>query len=393
MRQHLEHLAAALAALGFAVFISYFNTGAHAVTFRKLPTPTPTTPIAIPDTAYTPTLIPDLVTPSATREPAPAVPIPKAKPKPKIVPQKPMPASAPSVTFTKETATSTVSISDSSTLLSRLSGSVVNILCISHKPPLRGTSGTGVIIDSRGMILTVAHVAQTMLLEETLGSKVVSCTIRTGSPATTAYHAKLVYISSEWLHANSTTLITTQPTGTGENDFALLAITSSATSATLPTSFPAVQLSTKIPDIDSAVGIGSYGAQYLTSTEVRYRLLPTLVMGVIHDVFTFTSYTPDVLSVLGGKAAQEGSSGGAIVNEQAKLVGIITTSEISGDESTRKLRAITTGHMIRSYEQATAKDFFSNYANKSLEASVSEYADTVQTLGTYLAGAIGLSAN
>ena len=60
-----------------------------------------------------------------------------------------------------------------------------------------------------------------------------------------------------------------------------------------------------------------------------------------------------MLAIYGGKAAQEGSSGGAAVSTSGALIGLITTSELSGDESTRELRVITPTHMRRSFKAAT----------------------------------------
>ena len=58
---------------------------------------------------------------------------------------------------------------------------LVNILCTS-RGSVRPISGSGVIIDSRGVILTNAHVAQYVLLAENPAIN-LSCVIRTGSPA------------------------------------------------------------------------------------------------------------------------------------------------------------------------------------------------------------------
>jgi hypothetical protein len=46
-----------------------------------------------------------------------------------------------------------------------LRGAIVNIICI-QGGGLRGSSGSGVIVDPRGIILTVAHVGQNFLLRD-----------------------------------------------------------------------------------------------------------------------------------------------------------------------------------------------------------------------------------
>ena len=59
---------------------------------------------------------------------------------------------------------------------------LVNILCETSSGSLHPVSGSGVIIDPRGVILTNAHVAQYVLLasQPNVG---LTCMIRTGSPA------------------------------------------------------------------------------------------------------------------------------------------------------------------------------------------------------------------
>lgn len=271
---------------------------------------------------------------------------------------------------------------------SGLRGALVNILCTANNATLRGLSGSGVIIDPQGIILTAAHVAQAQLLSEKLGQDAISCVIRTGDPARSAYKAKLIYISEDWLRANPTTLISSQPLGTGENDFALLAITGSAGSA-LPSSFPYV--SATIQDVSEGDSIlaGGYGGQYLTSAQVRTSLSILLHTGSIDGIYTFHTTTQDVLSILGGEVAQIGSSGGGVTNGSGKLLGIITTSEVSGDFKTRHLRAITIRHIEERFSDDMGTSL-ANYINSaSVPALVASYSSKASELGAFLAKAIG----
>ncbi len=305
---------------------------------------------------------------------------PPATPTPPVAPVKPTPAPAP----VQEVATVDTS------LPAPLKRTLVNILCTSHKAPLRGTSGSGVLIDSEGIILTVAHVAQAELLSETLGDGVISCVVRTGSPARNAYKAKVMYISEPWLKRNSTTLISSQPMGTGENDFALLAIVGSANGASLPSSFASVPLTSAESSVGDEVGVGGYAAQYLTSAEVRTALSPTFVTGSISNIYTFHTTSQDVLAILGGKAAQEGSSGGGAVNKEGRLIGLITTSEISGDFATRHLRVITPTHIRSSFEADMGQTLSSYLGSASASVLVANYAGKASELGDFLARAIGM---
>lgn len=405
MRQHIEHLLAALGALGFALFVSYFNTG-PAVPIAPAQQTSTLTPLATDTFSFATSSAPSFTISTSTFEALFAATHPTSTslgatstsvvkkpvvvaPKPVIVPPRPTtPAAAPPAPSIPPAATSTPPLETGE--LSVLKKSVVNIICIAHDGTLRSISGSGVIIDSRGIILTVAHVAQSTLLEEYLGTDKVTCTIRTGDPARSMYTARPIYVSEAWLRTNSTTLISSRPTGTGENDYALLAITGSANGNSLPGVYPAVPLATGSARIGDPVFIGSYGAQDLSSNEVRTALHPTLVTSTVVNRYTFVSNTVDVLAIGGSAASQEGSSGGAVVNAAGELIGLITTSKITGDLSARDMRVITPSYIRRSYESATGKDFNTYFGNTSLSTLLNLYAPTAQTLGQFIAHAIGL---
>jgi hypothetical protein len=149
-----------------------------------------------------------------------------------------------------------------SILNDRVRPAVVNILCTTNTGGvLFPISGSGVIIDPRGIILTNAHVAQYYLLTSYRKSGFIDCTIRTGSPAKNAYKAELLYLSPPWVAKNAKNLIATDPVATGEDDFALLYITGSTKGAgPLPVSFPFV--APAVNDSDIKIGTGALAASY-----------------------------------------------------------------------------------------------------------------------------------
>ena len=258
----------------------------------------------------------------------------------------------PAPATTPEAATSFSFDSAASTLR----GALVNIICYAPAGSgLHSSSGSGVIIDPRGIILTNAHVAAPFLLT----NKGVSCVIRTGSPAQDSYTAKLMFISPTWVSDNAALFGTENPSGTGEYDYALLAIIGSATSAQNSSSFPAVPLSQQAPSVGNGVAIASYAAQFLDSSQIQSGLFPTVVFGSVKDVFTFGTSSVDVVALGGSAAAQEGSSGGGVVNESSNLIGIITTSTVTGDTSTRNVNAITATYIRRVYQNETGSTFSS----------------------------------
>ena len=267
----------------------------------------------------------------------------------------------------------------------KLLHSLVNIVCVSSDPSIPSISGSGVIIDSRVIILTAAHVAQLFLLQDYLGPNKVACLIRTGSPARRAYLAEPIYVSPSWIKNNSHTLTSTAPQGTGENDFALLGITGTATSTPLPTSFPALPLGHTDPIVGQNFAIGSYGAQYLSSSELNYSLYPILVFGTVQDRYTYHTNTLDLVSVIGSAASQEGSSGGALVDSGGEVSGIITTSSVAGTLANRSLNAITISHIRRSFTADTGDDLDSIIAENNLSDLIASFAQTSKTLGAFLA--------
>lgn len=253
---------------------------------------------------------------------------------------------------------------------------LVNIICyVPVGSGLHSISGSGVFIDAKGIILTNAHIAQYFLLAD----RTVSCSIRTGSPAVDSYQAGLIYIPSAWIHANPDVLTKVLPRGTGEYDFALLAITKSKTKSPLPSSFPSVPLAQFPPTSFIPVAIATYGAQFLEINQIQSSLFPTIVFGSVKDVFTFDKNTIDVLALGGSPAAQEGSSGGGVADATGSLVGTITTSTIEGSTDTRSLEAITASYIRAEYERETGSSL-DTLLSTPTENSLADFAPQIPAL-------------
>jgi hypothetical protein len=374
MSRFTPYLGIVAAVLLFA-FITVFS---NSVTVERAPTITTnasSTVAVVPNPTLPQLTLPDIVpntSPTTSvapikkaKSPAP-VPIPIASPAPTVQPAPATPAPS-----------SDASLNASASVLR---AALVNIVCYaSAGSNLHSILGSGVFIDSNGIILTNAHVAQYFLLADR-GS---SCTIRSGSPASDSYDAALIYISPLWLRANAGVLTQSNPMGTGEYDFALLAVTKSATANPLPASFPSIPLAANPPPAATPVVIASYGAQFLESNQIQSALFPTVVFGSVKDVFTFGTNTIDVLALGGSAAAQEGSSGGGVSDASGSLVGTITTSTISGDTSTRALDAITASYIRAEFasEMGSAIDLL---LAQPVSTSVSEFAPKIPTLESIL---------
>jgi hypothetical protein len=368
MKAMLQHFLVVAAALAMTVWSTVVTEYHEFRGYNALPAPVdtlviPEVSLAVPETpTVVETVVADLVagttsTPqisaTSTISVAPSIPVGPVIPSLPSVPFTPLPLPTPPTPVTTTAPGPSPVLPEVDAELSDealLKSAIVNIICL-QGGGLRGSSGTGIMIDPRGVILTVAHVGQNFLLRDYPEPGTGSCYIRTGSPARNTYSAEIVYVSPSWIEENETTFLDSRPRGTGENDFAFLVVTGTLTSTPLPSRFSYIPLSPSDTDIDvgDRVGTGSYAAEFLTSSEVRSSLYPTIKFADVDDVYTFDRDTIDIFSVAAGSAAQEGSSGGAVINRDDYLIGLITTRTVKTDLSLRTLQALTMDHLRRSF--------------------------------------------
>ena len=356
------------------------------ITIPSLTLPTVSLPPIGATTTALPAPSPTTKTPVAPAKPVPSAPAhtsPSAETAPSV--QAPPPAPTASATPAAIPAQPSSGNAALDAAASSLRAALVNIICYAPgSARIHSISGSGVIISPSGYILTNAHVAQYFLLAD----QGVDCTIRTGSPAADAYTADLAFISPAWLQANASLITQPSPSGTGEHDFALLAISGSAAAATVPSPLPFIPISAYPPSAGTPVVIGSYGAQFLDTTQIQSSLSPTLVFGSVKDVYTFGTNTIDVLSLGGSAAAQEGSSGGGVAGANDALLGTITTSTVSGSTATRSLDAITASYIRADYATETSRPLES-LLSEATSTAVADFSSEAQTLEAELLAAIG----
>ncbi len=273
---------------------------------------------------------------------------------------KPIPSPAPSIQPTPTATTPQPAATLADTVVTKPIGEVnsdtraalVNILCLTKSGGyLNPLSGSGVIIDSRGVVLTNAHVAQYFLLRDFPTPDNVDCVVRTGSPATAAYHAKLLYLPPAWVDANAKQINAQQAMGTGENDYGFLLLTSRADNSPLPATIDSILVATDAPTHGEQVLLAAYPAGFLEGQAILNDLYAATAVTTIGDIFTFSSDTThaDLVSAGGTIVTQAGSSGGALVRaSDGALQGIITTDTAGTTTASRDLHAITLGHIDRS---------------------------------------------
>lgn len=238
----------------------------------------------------------------------------------------------------------------------KVRSALVNILCVtSGGGPLRPISGSGIMIDSRGIVLTNAHVAQFFLLRDYPTAGNVDCVIRSGSPARAMYKAELLYFPSQWMTDNAKKIVAENPTGTGENDFAFLRITGPSGSNTLPSSFPHVSMSVAENIENVPVVLAAYPAGFFDGATIQTNLFISSARTTIGQIFTFKEGGgADLFSAGGTILSQKGSSGGAVVRESdAALIGLIATATQGATTAERDLRAITVSHINKSITEQT----------------------------------------
>ena len=228
---------------------------------------------------------------------------------------------------------------------------LVNIICSQNvSGAVTPITGSGVIIDPRGVVITNAHVAQFFLLKDYPIEGGLKCVLRTGSPARNMYTAELLYISPEWVSLHAHDITNSLPKGTGEHDYAFLRITGRTDpNAELPTTFPFIPIDINSHNISTGdqVLAAAYPAGFLGGISIQKDLYSVSSIATVGERFTFLENTIDLFSIGGTVVSQGGSSGGAVVSDENKLIGVIVTSTQADTTAERDLRAITTGHIDR----------------------------------------------
>lgn len=234
---------------------------------------------------------------------------------------------------------------------------LVNIFCtFTTNNTVRTTTGTGFFVHSDGVIMTNAHVAQYLLLETTDLLGEADCLIRQGNPAVAQYRAELLYIPPAWVQKNASVIDAEIPTGTGERDYALLYVSESISNTPLPARFPALELDAELlPHSTKSMRVtaAGYPATDLIKNGAGTSLIPRQAETSISELYTFTSNYADVFSIRGSSVGAEGSSGGPIVNQDNKVIGMIATRGDDTVDGKGSLRAISVSHIHRTILEET----------------------------------------
>lgn len=230
---------------------------------------------------------------------------------------------------------------------------LVNITCTYVTDTYsKTTNGTGFFIDTDGIVLTNAHVAQFLLLEGLVGE--AECIIRTGNPAVPAYEAELLYIPPAWIREHAKLINEATPKGTGERDYALLYVNAALDNKPMPASFAALPfavdlLSTEI--VDTEVFATGYPAE---SMAANGDLIPKQATTSIAELMTFGSNYVDLFSIRGTEIGEHGASGGPVVDAEGNAIGIISTKGDDTQFGAGSLRALSLSYIDRTITEETS---------------------------------------
>lgn len=231
---------------------------------------------------------------------------------------------------------------------------LANVLCTYKEGgKVHVTTGSGVFIDEKGIILTNAHVAQFLLLHETRED--ARCVVRQGDPAQPRYIADLLYISPAWIYANANLIDAEAPAGTGERDFALLYVTE-AVSGEMPAIFPSLAFlpyEFRPGDEGRKAYAAGYPAGAFQDEGPRADLQPIVAETSLTEFFTFGSGKPDVMAIAPSAVGEQGASGGPVISADKVVTGLIVTKGSLEQEGEQSLRALTLDYIDRAIQEET----------------------------------------
>ena len=288
-----------------------------------------------------------------------------------------------------KTGTAQAPASASVTLPQTTENTLVNIFCSQKlSGNLRKTvTGSGVLINSDGTVLTNAHVAEYPLVADTKSA--VVCLARSGSPASHSYNVHVEFISPEWIRTNGQNISAGGTPETGQSDFALLKISNPDGS---PLNLRTSPISLTNGATGSPVNAVSYPAEVLGTKGVNAALYVQKDMVSISSQYMLSGAAvndgkADIIETTPSTIGQVGSSGGALTDLKGNLVALITMTTGSGTDK-KAIRGLTLSSIqndVDAYHQGGLLDIIQNGSGSLQTDFNSQYrADLTSLLSGYL---------
>ena len=280
-----------------------------------------------------------------------------------------------------------------STKVSSPSDAIVNIFCSQRIGKLRRTiTGSGILINNDGTVLTNAHVAEFPFLSET--NQNIVCLARYGNPANGALSIKVAFISPEWVKEYGKYVNTEGTPQTGKADFAILKIQKPTrdTRSTLG----AIAVQKTLPNIGDTVFALAYPADILGDKGVDSSLFMQKEKLSLANTYSIEVTPDDILETSPSSiVGQRGSSGGALTDQDGHLIGMITMvvdsnskNSLNSKKAATTIRALSMNHIdfeISKYSSESLADVV-NHGSKEIDANFTgSYRDYLsKLLNSYL---------
>jgi len=274
------------------------------------------------------------------------------------VPENPKPSGTPKILETKTEASSGPFAFNPA-----WRDAVVNLFCDNRYGGVDDSvSGSGVIIDPRGIILTNAHMGWLFLFSSYPDPSIFKCFVRVGSPAQLRYTAELLYIPQKWVNDDAGAFgknLSYDERAYGVSDYALLYITGTYNpQIALPTSFPYLPFGVgALPLKGSSTYIVGYPASFMGSISLLMNLSQLVSPAIVDSLRSVkNSTTLDILAFKGNIVAQHGSSGGAVIAGGGKFVAIPAFFDKGGQGASTAdavINAITVDYVSRDLKANT----------------------------------------
>jgi hypothetical protein len=164
---------------------------------------------------------------------------------------------------------------------------------------------------------------------------------------------------SIWVNSHYQDINVDQVEGTGEHDYALLAITTDTQGNPISGPLPYLPVDSRADVVntgDSVIGAG-YPAEFVGGIVAQQGLYAATSLTTIKQLFTFASSSVDVYSIGGVIEAQGGSSGGPVVNTWGHVIAIISTTSEGATTAERDLHAVALNYIDRDILLQTGRSF------------------------------------